>query len=167
MDDKSSVRSRSNSVSKVGTIPTSQSSPPSAQYDEHIHMFVRIRPMTRREVDDGERVVVRIGEITTTAPSPAASTAPSLADPASRQQVVIVDDEGTRAPKSYAADTIFGPQSTQSEVFQRVLPLLSSTLSGCNSTILAYGCTSGGKVSCVPTVMMGPQRNVISTCTIM
>lgn len=48
--------------------------------------------------------------------------------------------------QSFTFDAVFGPNSTQSEIFEAVgRPILSDTLLGYNGTIFAYGQTGSGK----------------------
>ncbi|KAI6238970.1 Kinesin-like protein KIFC3 [Aphelenchoides fujianensis] len=52
---------------------------------------------------------------------------------------------GDAAPKRFLFDKIFGPDSTQVDVFDEVSPLIQSCLDGKNVSIFAYGQTSSGK----------------------
>ena len=49
-------------------------------------------------------------------------------------------------------DNVFPPQSTQSDIFESIIPLLHLPLYGYNSTIFAYGQTNSGKTY----TMLGP-----------
>ena len=46
---------------------------------------------------------------------------------------------------SCAFDRVFGPDSTQQEIFQGLLPALDTILQGFNASVLAYGQTGSGK----------------------
>ena len=48
-------------------------------------------------------------------------------------------DERTRMWKSYAFDKVWGPESTQKDVFQDVEPMVLSVIDGYNACIFAYG----------------------------
>ena len=50
-------------------------------------------------------------------------------------------------------DNVFPPQSTQSDVFESIIPLLHLPLHGYSSTIFAYGQTNSGKTY----TMLGPE----------
>ena len=52
----------------------------------------------------------------------------------------------------YEFDTVFGPQSTQVQVFNELKPLVTSCMDGFSVTIFAYGQTGSGKVQCVPLI---------------
>lgn len=50
-----------------------------------------------------------------------------------------------RGAKEFSFDHVFGPESTQSDVFAKVEPLVMSFADGYNSCIMAYGQTGTGK----------------------
>ncbi|KAI8872290.1 kinesin-domain-containing protein, partial [Ramicandelaber brevisporus] len=59
-------------------------------------------------------------------------------------------------PRSFSFDYVFGPRSTQSDVYtQAAVPLLDKFVEGYNATILAYGQTSSGKTHTMGTGMPG------------
>jgi hypothetical protein len=43
-------------------------------------------------------------------------------------------------PKRFTYDRVFGPDSTQAELFESVRPTVLSVLDGFNATVLSYGC---------------------------
>ncbi|OWZ14610.1 Kinesin [Phytophthora megakarya] len=47
--------------------------------------------------------------------------------------------------REFAFDQVFGPQSTQAEVYTQIEPLISSFTDGYNACIMAYGQTGSGK----------------------
>ena len=90
-----------------------------------IHVYVRCRPLNSREKAAKESAIVDV-----------------FAD-----QVSIRgrshDDE---AAKTFNFDGAFGPQSTQTDVFSKVLePTVDEVLAGFNCTVFAYGQTGTGK----------------------
>jgi hypothetical protein len=48
-------------------------------------------------------------------------------------------DERTKQWKSYAFDKVWGPESTQKDVFEDVEPMVLSVIDGYNACIFAYG----------------------------
>ncbi|KAG6972103.1 hypothetical protein JG688_00004121 [Phytophthora aleatoria] len=56
--------------------------------------------------------------------------------------------------KEFAFDQVFGPHSTQAEVYTQVEPLVSSFTDGYNACIMAYGQTGSGKTH----TMVGNER---------
>jgi len=54
-------------------------------------------------------------------------------------------DERTQSWKSYAFDKVWGPETTQKDVFHDVEPMALSVIDGYNSCIFAYGQTGSGK----------------------
>eukprot|EP00736_Rhodelphis_marinus_P011883 Rmarinus@m.599 len=57
--------------------------------------------------------------------------------------------------KPFTFDRVFGPQSTQEDVFEDTSPLLQSVIDGFNVCIFAYGQTGSGKTF----TMQGPSEN--------
>ncbi|KAA0176662.1 hypothetical protein FNF27_01943 [Cafeteria roenbergensis] len=62
----------------------------------------------------------------------------------SDEEVGMVEEAGVR-PGKFTFDRVFGPGSTQQEVFDEVEPLVVSCLDGYNATVFAYGQTGSGK----------------------
>ncbi len=90
---------------------------------QNVKVVARVRPSNQKEIDMGGVTCVKH---TTTN--------------------VEVTIEGN--PNKFNLDAIFGPESTQVEVFQdTALPLIQDVLSGYNATIFAYGQTGTGKVT--------------------
>lgn len=54
-------------------------------------------------------------------------------------------DNGKRLKHDFSFDQVFHPQSTQSDVFELVSPLIQSAFDGYNVCIFAYGQTGSGK----------------------
>ena len=89
----------------------------------NIRVFLRVRPLSRRERDDGETAaLVPHGGLE------ARLSRPSLS--------------GSR---SFAMDAVFGPDASQSDVFEEVAPLIRSAMDGYDACIFAYGQTGSGK----------------------
>lgn len=68
-------------------------------------------------------------------------------------------DSYERKSINFTFDKIFGMDSTQSQVFEEIQPIVDSVISGFNGTVLAYGQTSSGKTH----TMEGPSlRDTVS-----
>ena len=84
-----------------------------------VRVGVRIRPLTSKETSEGGRSVV---------------TANSY------------DKTVTLSKRQFTYDAVFGPQVSQSALYNDIAPsLLDAFLTGYNSTIIAYGQTGSGK----------------------
>jgi len=86
-----------------------------------LRVFCRIRPISSKEGQRGDEVAVR----------------------AEDALHVSVLDRGQR--QSFCYDTVFGPESSQDEVFADCRSLVQSALDGYNVTIFCYGQTGAGK----------------------
>jgi hypothetical protein len=49
------------------------------------------------------------------------------------------------APRAFSFDRVFGPDTTQDDIWQEVEPLVAAAVDGYNATVLAYGQTGAGK----------------------
>ncbi|KAF1778162.1 Kinesin-like protein [Phytophthora cactorum] len=65
-----------------------------------------------------------------------------------------IEDEAKTPALEFAFDQVFGPHSTQAEVYTQVEPLVSSFTDGYNACIMAYGQTGSGKTH----TMVGNER---------
>ncbi|KAF1772161.1 Kinesin-like protein [Phytophthora cactorum] len=92
-----------------------------------IRVFCRLRPA--KEIEDEAKT-------------------PALVMP--RPNNLLVASSG----KEFAFDQVFGPHSTQAEVYTQVEPLVSSFTDGYNACIMAYGQTGSGKTH----TMVGNER---------
>eukprot|EP00742_Colponemidia_sp_Colp-10_P006769 GILJ01007255.1.p1 GENE.GILJ01007255.1~~GILJ01007255.1.p1 ORF type:complete len:747 (+),score=120.01 GILJ01007255.1:41-2242(+) len=59
-------------------------------------------------------------------------------------QITVANGSGKRSLQ-FEYDSVFGPESSQDDVYQAVLPLITSVLDGYNGCIFAYGQTGSGK----------------------
>ena len=92
---------------------------------ENIKVFVRIRPMTEKERLINEVSTISLGNL----PHSITHTNPTL----------------LHENKTYAYTGIWEEDSTQTEVFKQMIPLLEDALQGYSVTVLAYGQTGSGK----------------------
>lgn len=81
----------------------------------NIQVYCRIRPMTVQEIQNGSRSVV---------------------EPLSETEVGCFDQR-TNKWKSFAFDRVWGPDQSQTSVFQDVEPLALSVVDGFNACIFA------------------------------
>lgn len=64
----------------------------------------------------------------------------------SSREVLVKQSFDSKSSKKFTFDQAFGPESTQTEVYQSVVaPLIEEVLSGYNCTVFAYGQTGTGK----------------------
>lgn len=88
---------------------------------ENVRVVCRVRPQQNRELTAGGSNCVKVQE---------------------NAIEVIADDN----PYSFQLDRVFGPDSTQTQVFTyTAVPLVGDVLEGYNATIFAYGQTGSGK----------------------
>lgn len=90
------------------------------------------------------RVFCRLRPPSTHCGRPSSSTptrAPSQALLRPRPNAVLVDKSG----KEFAFDQVFGPESSQTDVYAQLEPLVVSFADGFNACIMAYGQTGSGK----------------------
>eukprot|EP00898_Chlorokybus_atmophyticus_P005281 jgi/Chlat1/5754/Chrsp38S05577 len=97
----------------------------------NIRVYCRVRPLTRQEAAVGDSVIDYIGD----------------------DGEIIIAQPKTTVHKQFTFDRIFGPDSTQMQVFTDTQPLVRSVLDGYNVCIFAYGQTGSGKTY----TMSGPQ----------
>lgn len=88
----------------------------------NIRVFCRVRPVLPSMDTDTEVVINEDAEDDTT---------------------LFVSNNGRRM--QFLMDRVFGPKSTQEEIFDQVQPLVTSVIDGYNVCIFAYGQTGSGK----------------------
>eukprot|EP00095_Tigriopus_kingsejongensis_P001128 snap_masked-scaffold1099_size62903-processed-gene-0.6 protein:Tk01128 transcript:snap_masked-scaffold1099_size62903-processed-gene-0.6-mRNA-1 annotation:"kinesin-like protein kif3a isoform x2" len=102
--------------------------------DDNVKVVVRVRPLNSQEREAKYASVVQVdhvnGEVKLEAHMSAFSTSLTRESPA----------------KVFAFDNVFGPDSTQMDVYNRVArPIVENVIEGYNGTIFAYGQTGTGK----------------------
>lgn len=113
----------------------------------NIRVYCRVRPMTADDTKNPE-----ISEaITLQLPS-------ELGEPTS--ELLIDTGKGKTVP--YQFDSVFGPDSTQSEVFEQIRALVTSVLDGYNVVLFAYGQTGAGKTHTMAGTPSDPGMNLRS-----
>jgi hypothetical protein len=88
------------------------------------------------------------------------TAAPALVMP--RPNNLLVAHSG----KEFAFDQVFGPQSTQAEVYAQIEPLVVSFTDGYNACIMAYGQTGSGKTHTMMGNDQGPLEHRASGLTV-
>eukprot|EP00301_Raphidiophrys_heterophryoidea_P015076 c23598_g1_i1.p1 GENE.c23598_g1_i1~~c23598_g1_i1.p1 ORF type:complete len:440 (-),score=102.26 c23598_g1_i1:482-1702(-) len=109
----------------------------------NIRVFCRVRPVL--EVEAGPQDVLLL-DCTST------YTREGL------QEVVVrnpASNNRSSVPISFAFDRVFGPDTSQTQVFEEIDPLIQSALDGYRVCIFAYGQTGSGKTF----TMEGPDNN--------
>jgi kinesin family member C2/C3 len=96
-------------------------------FQGNIQVYCRIRPISGTELQKGAQTVVE-----------------SLSE-----TEVGCFDTRTKKWKSFAFDRVWGPDQTQTSVFQDVEPLALSVVDGFNACIFCYGQTGSGYVACL------------------
>jgi kinesin family member 11 len=92
----------------------------------NVQVAVRCRPLNDREVRAGEHA--------------------ALVCPSGRDEIVLTRRQTGARHQSYAFDHVFGPGSSQEEVYKKLLePIVQDVLNGYNCTVFAYGQTGTGK----------------------
>jgi kinesin family member 11 len=92
----------------------------------NVQVAVRCRPLNDREIKAGEHA--------------------ALVCPADRDEVVLTRRQSGARHQAYAFDHVFGPESSQEEVYAKLLdPIVQDVLDGYNCTVFAYGQTGTGK----------------------
>ncbi|XP_048113155.1 kinesin-like protein klp-3 [Alosa alosa] len=80
------------------------------------------------------------------------ATANSCVEVPSEQEIAVIQKGGK---KKFNFDRVYSPNSTQEQVFEGTLPIITSCVDGYNVCILAYGQTGSGKTY----TMMGPKNS--------
>ena len=99
-----------------------------AKSDECVKVVVRVRPLSRKEKQDGHEANTKADE--------------------SRGTIIVENPKGDdgEPPKSFTFDHVFGPDITQKGLYDKAAaPAVESVLNGFNATVFAYGQTGAGK----------------------
>jgi hypothetical protein len=139
----------------------------------NIRVLVRVRPFNERELRFNPTNILDIGGANTDFGSDAVATNNSNNNNSSSNHgttVAIVDqsngggygsgyDSGSGqqqqqqqqqgSARSFQYDAVFGPQSTQTQIFDSVSGIVDAVCAGYNGTIVAYGQTGSGKTHTV------------------
>ncbi|CAK9805757.1 Kinesin-like protein Klp61F [Anthophora quadrimaculata] len=92
---------------------------------QHIQVYVRVRPANNAE---------KIGKSAT------------AVDIQSNREIVVRERPYDKFTKKFTFDKVFGPHSTQIEIYNAVVsPLVEEVIAGYNCTVFAYGQTGTGK----------------------
>lgn len=99
----------------------------------NVQVAVRCRPLNEREKTSGDRLIVKCDS--------------------ARREIVFAPPAGRKVPsglkdgkKTYTYDHVFGPDSSQDDVYKGVVkPIVDEVLEGYNCTVFAYGQTGTGK----------------------
>ncbi|XP_070697167.1 kinesin-like protein KIF20B [Pempheris klunzingeri] len=122
--------------SELNTIPDSQH--PSIEEKEHLQVYLRIRPFTSAESDNGESQDC----VTIEPPDTVLLKPPSLSVSARLSTDKSLPQTGQR----FQFSQTFGPETTQRDLFQgTVKDLVKDVLEGGNSLVFTYGVTNAGK----------------------
>eukprot|EP00968_Pinguiococcus_pyrenoidosus_P028998 scaffold8248_cov258-Pinguiococcus_pyrenoidosus.AAC.3 len=96
--------------------------------DDCVRVIVRVRPLSRKEIQDGHAAVANTDSTTGQI---------QLRNPSA-------DDQ--EPPKEFTFDHVFAPDCTQRDIYTTcAAPVVESVLQGYNGTIFAYGQTGSGK----------------------
>ena len=96
----------------------------------NIRVFLRIRPLSSNEISKGDFAAL----------SAVSALEAQLGAPGGS-----VPGAGPGGGRKFEMDHVIGPETSQSEVFEEVEPLIRSVLDGYNVCIFAYGQTGSGK----------------------
>jgi len=95
-----------------------------------VRVYARIRPLSKTELASDERKEVKV----------------QVVDETSLSLKMAFGGTGTdEEVRPFSYDSVFGPKSTQHEIFEECQGMLLSCLDGYNSCIFAYGQTGAGK----------------------
>ena len=126
------------------------------RFKGNIRVFARIKPLL------GVDRVVGADESSGTGAGSTSNTSRSASSSSSSVSVDVLDDRlvhvvspATNRATTFELDRVFGPQTTQTEVFSEVAPLVESLVDGFDVCIFAYGQTGSGKTH----TMEGPPED--------
>ena len=95
----------------------------------NIRVFCRVRPLIGREEGCDK----------------CADVARDFGNSAADGCEVVTRDPVTQQKRKWEFDHVFGPKSTQAQVFEQLQPLVTSVIDGYNVCVFAYGQTGSGK----------------------
>jgi len=103
----------------------------------NIRVFCRVRPFLPRELKDGNHEANHI-----------------TYDQDDATKIVVNDSNANTPPVPFTFDMVFGPSSTQGQIFDELSQLVQSALDGYSVCVFAYGQTGSGKTH----TMEGPDN---------
>ncbi|XP_044070074.1 kinesin-like protein KIF20B isoform X2 [Siniperca chuatsi] len=122
--------------SEFSTLPDSQHS--SIEEREHLQVYLRIRPFTSAESENGESQDC----VTIEPPDTVLLKPPSL----SLSARLSTDKSLPQTGQRFQFSQVYGPEKTQRELFEgTVKDLVKDVLEGGNSVVFTYGVTNAGK----------------------
>ena len=109
-----------------------------------VQVAVRIRPLNKREQNNESIITVKGAAAHTTSPFISAGSH-SSSSPVIATELQIKNPE-TKEKKTFSYDFIYGPDSTQDQVFNQIgMSIIDNTFKGYNTCVFAYGQTGTGK----------------------
>ena len=135
----------------------------------NIRVLVRVRPFNERELRFNPTNILDIGGSSANADfgSDAATNNNNNGSISSHGTTVAIVDQSSgggygsghdggsgqqqqqQSARSFQYDAVFGPQSTQKQIFDSSLGIVDAVCAGYNGTIVAYGQTGSGKTHTV------------------
>ena len=137
---------------------------PSGEAPANIRVLVRVRPLNKREIQSSpdDAGVLQIRNNDGMMPPLQFGVGNSNDDQESEGTICIEQaylsyigaTPGRRASsaiqsRSFMYDAVFGPQSTQGEIFDSVEGIIDAVCAGYNGTVVAYGQTGLGKTNTI------------------
>ncbi|XP_031435020.1 kinesin-like protein KIF20B isoform X1 [Clupea harengus] len=114
---------------------------------EHLKVYLRIRPFTSLETENGESQ----GCVAIEPPDTVLLKAPRMSVSAR-----LSDKSASQTVQRFQFSQVHGPETTQKEMFDgSVSPLVKDVLEGKNSLVFTYGVTNAGKTY----TFLGPETN--------
>lgn len=109
---------------------------------DSVRVAVRIRPLNKRELERGCRIVVE--------------------QPSATEPQVVIGNGISGKPEAFTFNYVFAPEESQEHLYESaVRPLLKKLYSGYNVTILAYGQTGSGKTFTMGTNYDGQENETV------
>ena len=114
---------------------------------ENIRVLLRVRPEDERQLQHGGAAAHR-GAAGKSVRIASAQTVVVQPDPLKEGRDHLPSSPSSPSkhqPKAFTFDQVFGPRSTQDQIYAAVDPLVESAVRGYNATVFAYGATGSGK----------------------